>query len=180
MGREIPQLCCGCVGVLAILLVAAGLLRLAIFTTNRSLGHAKATAKPRSGRIAEWDWDDWDDEEPLEPVRPWRAGKAVPEAGTFKCALVMFLTLLAYGFGFVVMSFAAQDVGFRMHREETRLAVLILNLPVAGLALTVLLALVLPTNFWRAAMVAFIYGLLVLAFFLVIGALALVFAVVVR
>jgi hypothetical protein len=168
MGTGVGQLCCGCVGVVAILLVAAGLLRLAIFTANRNLGHAKPTAEPRSGGIAEWDWDDWDDEQDAEPTRPWER-RAIPEAGTFKCMTIMLMTALVFGFGFVVMGFAAQDVGFRMHRDETQLAVAILNLPVAGLALTVLLALFLPTNFWRAGMVAFLFGVFVFAFLLFVG-----------
>ena len=179
MGFALFQLVCGCGAAALVLVVAAAMLRLAIVLTNRSLG-AKPVAQPRSGGIAEWDWDDWDDEQPLEPVRPWRAGKAVPEAGTIKCMVVMFLTALVYGFGFVVMGFAAQDFGFRMQREETRLAVLVLELPVAWVVLTVLLGLFLPTNLWRAGMAAFIYGLLVLAFFMVVGVVVFVLAVVAR
>ena len=152
MGFAFFGLICACCGAGAILMIASGLLRLALFATNKIVGPAKA--KARSGGIAEWDWDDWDEgAEIAEPVSPWRAGRVIPEAGVFKCMGIMFLTALASGLGYAVMAFAAQDIGFRVHRDETKLALVILNLPVAGLALTALLAWLLPTDARRAAQV---------------------------
>ena len=176
MGFAFFGLICGCCGAASILMVASGLLRLAIFATNKIVGPAKAKAP---GRIAEWDWDDWDDEI-TEPVPPWRAGRAIPEAGTFKCMGIVFLTALAFGLGYVLMAFAAQDIGFRVHRDETKLALVVLNIPVAGLALTVLLAWLLPTGARQAAQVAFVYGLIILAFFALVGAFVFVVATLFR
>lgn len=176
MGFAFAGVICAGVTALALLLIASGLLRLALFATNTIVGPARERAKPRTG-IAEWDWDDWEDEplEPLEPelVRVWEH-RAVPEAGTFKCTGIVVLTALAFGLGFVLMGFAAQDVGFRMHRSETRLAVAVLNLPVAGLVLAALLAVLLPTGFRRAAQVAFVYLLIVIVFLALVASFVLV------
>lgn len=181
MGLALFSLVCGCGAFGAILLVASGLLRLAIAAANKSLGSAKVEVQPQArGGIPEWDWDDWDEESATELVPPWRTRGPIPEAGTLKCIAIAFLTALAYGFGFVVMGFAAQDFGFRMHREETRLAVAVLNLPVAGLALAVLLSLLLPTNFWRGGLVAFIFGTFIFAFCLFVGVPVLLLAVLAR
>lgn len=165
-------LLCSCVGALAVLLVASGLLRLAVTFTNKLLGQRKSKARPEpraSGGIPEWDWDDWDDE-PLEPVRPWRVEGAIPEPGTLKCMAVLFLTAFVFGFGFLMTGFAVQEIGFRMHREDTRLAVIVLNLPVAALALALLLAWTLPTNVWRGGLVVFVFGGTIFGFVLLVGA----------
>ena len=69
---------------------------------------------------------------------------------------VSYPAFAIFGLGFVLTGFAVQEIGFRMWRDDTKLAVVVLNLPTAGLALTVLLVLSLPTTFWRAAMVAFV------------------------
>ncbi|MBN9117644.1 MAG: hypothetical protein J0I06_00480 [Planctomycetes bacterium] len=171
MGIALVGVICVCGTVVSVLMVASGLLRLAISAANKILG---PKAKTQPSGIPEWDWDDWDDEY-ARPARPWQAGRVIPEAGTLKCMAALLLTALVFGLGFVLTGFAAQDMGFRMHREETKLAVAVLNLPVAALTLTMLLVGLLPTRFWRAAMVTFVYGLLGLAFVLFVG--VIVFAV---
>lgn len=172
MGFAVFGLICGCAGGATVLMVAGGLLRLAVNVANRTIAPVKAAGKPtrRSG-IAEWDWDDWDDEGAVadEPDRPWRALRAIPEPGTLKSMAIMLVTSLVFVLGYILIGFAAAEMGFRMWREETQLAVAILNLPIAGLTLTLTLILMLPTRFWRAAMVTFMYGLVVVAFVLFIG-----------
>jgi hypothetical protein len=83
--------------------------------------------------------------------------------------IIVVLSALVTGLGFVLVGFAAEGLGLRMRREETRFAVLLLNLPLTGLTLTILLLSMLPTKFWRAAMVAFVYGVLFLAFGTALG-----------
>jgi hypothetical protein len=183
MGFAFFGLVCGCVGALAVLLVTAGLLRLAVSATNKLLGPGKAKAPSpsrASGAIPEWDWDDWDDE-PLEPVKPWRGQGVIPEPGTFKCMAIMFATALVFVGGCVATGIVLEEVvGLRMWREESKLLVTILNLPVAFGTLTLLLTGTLPTNFWRAGLVAFVFGLVLLAFLLFIGAIVFVVGVVFR
>lgn len=173
MGFALVGLLCGCFGIVAALMVGGGLLRLAIHFANRLVQPTKADAvKPaRRGGIAEWDWDDWDDEGEVsdEPDRPWRAGRAIPDPGTFKSMAIMLGTGCAFVIGYILTGAVADEMGFRMRREGPQFVVTLLNLPVAALALTLLLTWSLPTRFWRAAMVTFMYGLVVLAFVLFIG-----------
>lgn len=168
---------CGCFGVVAVLMAAGGLLRLAIYVANRLVRPTRADAvKPaRRGGIAEWDWDEWDDEGEVsdEPDRPWRAPRAIPEPGTLRSMAIVLGTGCAFTIGFIATAAMASEMGFRMWREETKLAVALLNLPVAALALTLLLTWTLGTRFWRAAMVTFVYGLVLLAFVLFIGSVVL-------
>jgi hypothetical protein len=180
MGFPIFGAICICVGAGALVLIAAGLLRLAIYATNRMV--APGQVKAQAGGIPEWDWDDWDNEGAVEDEldRPWRRGPAVPEASTLKCMGIAFLTALTFGLGFVLMGFAAEDLGYQMRRDETKLVVVVFNLPIAWLALSALLAGLLPTRFGRAALVAFIYGLTIIAFFMLIGIVFFGFAVVFR
>ncbi len=179
MELAIISLVCGCGVGLAALLVAGALLRLAVLAANKLVGPGPGRARARSGGIPEWDWDDWDDEYPAT-VRPWRGGPVIPEPGTFKCMAIAFLTAFVFALGFLLTGLAAQEVGLRMWREETRLAVAVVNLPVAGFALTVLLTMMLPTGFWRAAMVAFVYGFILGGFVLFLGAFIFVVATVAR
>jgi hypothetical protein len=169
-------LLCGCGGGVAVLLVAALLLRLATSVTNKMLGGpARAEVRPRSrGGIPEWDWDDWDDED-VPAQRPRRGRGGVPAAGFGTCVVSAFLTALVFGLAFILLGFAAEENGLRMRHVETRLAIAIVALPIAYLTLTVMLILLLPTTFWRAAMVAFVYGLFILGLVVAVG--AFVFAV---
>jgi hypothetical protein len=168
---NLAGLVCGCGGGLAVLLVAALLLRLSVSAANRVVGPARARARAGAGRIAEWDWDDWDDEDDYPaPTGPSARGpNVIPEPGIIKCGALVFLTAFAAVFGFVLLGFVAEELGLRMRRDETRIAVVIFDLPVAGLALSVLLVATLPTTFWRAALVTFLYGLIV---FVTLAALA--------
>jgi hypothetical protein len=162
MGRELVGLVCGCGGGLAVLLVAALLLRLSVSVANRVIGPAKAPARARAGRIAEWDWDDWDDEDAYPgPADSARGPNVIPEPGIVKCGAIVFLTAFVALLGFVLLGFVAEELGLRMRRGDTRTAVAIFDLPVVGLTLSVLLVATLPTTFWRAALVAFLYGLIV-------------------
>ncbi len=168
---------CWCGAALIVVVVAGAFLRLAVLIANRFIQPSKADTH---GGVREWDWDDWDDEFDA-PAPPPLSKRAIPEPGFFKCMAVVFVAAIISALGFVLIGFAAEAVmGLRMWREETRLAVLILDLPFAFLTLVVLLVPILPTTFWRAAMVAFLYGLLVIIFSLTIGAGLFVFAVLVR
>jgi hypothetical protein len=164
---------CALGGGLLVLLVLGALLRLAVSLTNRSLAPARLPAPPpRSGGIPEWDWDDWDDDGAdgrLEPQRPWRAPRAIPEPGTLKGMSIMLLTSLGCGFTYVMMGFAAQELGFRMHRDATQFAVAVLNLPIGWLMLTTLLSIGLPTRFGRAALAAFVFALVMVGVAMFIG-----------
>lgn len=171
MGFAFFGVACGFGVVVLVLLVASALLRLAITLANKVVKPTKTT-RARTGGIAEWDWDEWDEwdevEAEAEPVRPWRTKPTIPEPGTFKSMAIVFGTACAFTIGFILTGVMATEMGFRMWREDTKLAVTILNLPVAALALTTLLAWTLPTGFWRGAMVTFIYGFVMLAFVLFI------------
>lgn len=104
-----------------------------------------------------------------EPDRPWRAPRAVPEPGTLKSMAIMLGTGCAFTIGFILTAAVASEIGFFVDRRGAQFAVTLLNLPVAGLALTVLLTWTLPTRFWRAAMVTFLYGFVALAIVLFMG-----------
>jgi hypothetical protein len=73
----------------------------------------------------------------------------------------VLLTAFAAVVSFVLLGFVAEELGLRMRRGDTKTAVAIFDLPVVGLALSVLLTATLPTTFWRAALVAFLFGLIV-------------------
>ena len=63
-----------------------------------------------------------------------------------------------------------------MWRDESKLVVAIFNLPVTDLALALFLTVMLPTTFWRAAMIAFVYNLILGALIVSIGAVIFVIA----
>jgi hypothetical protein len=158
MGFAVVGLLCGLGGVLLAALVAGSLLRLAVSVSNRVVG----PQTPSPGGIAEWDWDDWDDEYSA-PARTRRGSKTIPEPGLGKCTVIVFVTALGYVLGFVLLMFAAEELlGLRVGREDAQLVVALFALPVGDLALCVLLFSMLPTTFWRAAMVTFVYNLILL------------------
>jgi hypothetical protein len=164
---------CACGGAVAVLTAAAALLKLAVVITNRVV---RPTRQESRGEWSDWDWDDWDDEYVPGPQKP---KEAIPALGLGKALVIVVLTGMVGALGFVLLGFAAEEAfGLRMRREETKLAVLILDLPLAALTLTVLLLSMLPTNFWRAAMVAFVYGILFLAFAAGVGSMIFVIGVV--
>jgi hypothetical protein len=163
---------CGCVGLAGVMMAAAALLKLSVNVTNRLV---QPTKRESRGGMADWDWDDWDDE--YEPG-PRKRKAALPELGIGKGVMIVLLSGLVGGLGFLFLGFAAEGVGLRMSREDTKLAVAIVNMPLACLAMTVLLASTLPTNFWRAAMVTFVYCILFFAFVAAVGSVIFVFGVV--
>jgi hypothetical protein len=169
MGLELFGLVCACGSALLVALLAAALLRLAVYVTNKLVDPVRAPA-PSSGGIAQWDWDDWDDEY-TTPARGRRGTGAVPEPGTGKGMVIMFITALAFGLAFVLLGFFAEEmIGLRRWRDESMLVVAFLCLPLADLILTVQLFALLPTTFWRAALVAFVYNLILGALTVSIGA----------
>jgi hypothetical protein len=162
-------LVCGCGGALATAVLVASLLRLAISLTNKIVGPAQVKSQS-SGGIAEWDWDDWDDEYST-PARSRRRKGTIPEPGILKCVGIVLATAFVFGLGFIVVAFVLEDLGgLGMWRDEAQLAAAILNLPVADLALSVLLVVMLPTSLSRAMMVAFVYNLILIAIIVSIGA----------
>jgi hypothetical protein len=166
MGGALLGILCVCAALAGGVLALAAMLKLAVVVANKAVGSVPAEKEPSRGGIAEWDWDDWDDEEE-EDARPAfaRGGRkqAIPEPGVLKCVGIVLVTAFAAGLGFVLLGFAAEGVGLRMRREETRFAVALFDLPIVALTLSVMLVASLPTGFWRAAMVSFIYGFLLLA-----------------
>jgi hypothetical protein len=181
-------LLCGCGAAGVVVLMASLLLRLAVALTNRLMGPGAAEkaierVAPRGGRIAEWDWDDWDDEfedrgPPPLPLR--RRGQAIPEPGVLMCLGVVIVTAFTFGLACVLLIFAAESMGLRVRREESQLAVAVAALPVAFLTLSVMLVVGLPTTFWRAAMVAFLYGVILVGLGFGLVAAVFVLRVVVR
>jgi hypothetical protein len=170
MGFAFVGLVCGCGGALLALLVAASLLRLAVSIANRLIGPVKEQA-PASGGIAEWDWDDWDDEytTSTKPARARPGANAIPEPGIPKCVAIILTTAFAAGLGFTFLGFAAEAVGLRMHRDDTKLAVALVDLPLTSFVLVLMLVAVLPTTFWRASMVTFLYNLIIIGLAVGIG-----------
>ena len=170
-------LLCGIVGLVAFALAAAGLLRFAVVLANRAVGApADAPPPPPIGGIPAWDWDDWDeDEDDAPPPRRRRGGQAIPLPGILKGVGVVLVTAFATGLGAVLLIFALESQGLRMRQTDTRLAVAVLDLPVAFLTLSVVLLAALPTTFRRAALVAFVFGLLLAGVALTVGSVAFFF-----
>lgn len=163
MGGELLGILCVCAGLAGGVLGLAALLRLAAVLANKVVGSVPAEKAPSRGGIAEWDWDDWDEEE--EDARPAFARSrkpAIPEPGILKSVGIVLVTAFAAGLGFVLLGFAAEGMGLRMGRGDTSFAVALFDLPIVALTLSVMLVASLPTGFWRAAMVTFIYGFLLL------------------
>lgn len=170
MGFAFLGVACGCFTAVIVLVVAGALLRLAVALANKVVGPGKP--KARSGGIPEWDWDDWDDEPGGSdaPVRPPRFAPVIPEPGTVNATVIVFATAVVFGVAFVVLGVLAEElVGLRMWRDESKVLIGLLGFPVAAGAMTLLLVWMLPTTFWRAAMVTFLYGVVILAFLLFVG-----------
>jgi hypothetical protein len=162
---------CACGGGVAILLALAAMLKLSAFVATRL---AQPTQQETRRELNDWDWDDWDDE-----PGPSRSKPVIPVPGLAKCLAVMLITVLVAGLGYVLLGFFATEVlGLRMRRDESQLAVLILDLPFAFGILTMLLVALLPTTVRRAAMVTFIYVILFLAFAAAVLAMVFVFGVI--
>jgi hypothetical protein len=168
MGFALGGLICVCAGLAGGVLGLAALLKLAVVLANRTVGPVAEKEKPLSrGGIAEWDWDDWDDEDEHDNSRPFAQSRewkpAIPEPSVLKSAGIVAVTAFATVLGFVLLSFAAEGMGLRPGRDETQFALAVVELPVVGFILSALLSALLPTGFWRAAMITFLYGLLLFA-----------------
>ena len=178
MGFALAGVLCACAAAASAVLVAGALLRLAVTLSNRVAGPAPARTGAPQGGIPEWDWDDWDDE--FAPARKRRAAGPIPHPGMVKACAITFVTAVVFALGFVLTGFAVEEIGMRMWRGDTKAAVALVNLPVAALAMAVQLVLMLPTTFWRAAMVTFVFGLALFALAALVGCVMFAAAVVVR
>lgn len=145
---------CGCFGfllsVVVGLLIGSVLLRGAVALANRVLG-------PEVPPDTFGQWDDWDSDEPGPRARTG-TGRALPEP-TLTTGMVVTLALGVVQFvGYVALGFVVGEV-FDDHPDESVALVLVsvLMLPVTATVLTVLVKLLLPTTFKRAALVAFLH-----------------------
>jgi hypothetical protein len=148
-------------GLLLGLLIGAALLRAAVSIANRVSGPLK---QERFDPVEDWDWDD----EPEDP-RPRRTGeKAIPEPAVPKAMMIASTTGVVNVFiGLVLAVFAeALDVGDLDDGPAVVLFVLFL-VPLGCAATALLLTVMLPTTFWRAALVSFVQYALVIVFALV-------------
>lgn len=92
---------------------------------------------------------------------------------------VVFLTAALGVLAFVLINFALIDASGRRHRDQSATAFLF-TLPIAYFAMSAMLVGFLPTTFRRALLVALVFALSVLAFFLSVGALIFVLSVMLR
>lgn len=148
---------CGCFGLLVALIVGAligsVLLRGAVALANRVLG-------PEVPPDTFGQWDDWDTGEPGPRGRAG-TGRAIPEP-TLTIGMVISLALGVVAFvGYVALGFVLGEV-FDDHPDGWVAFVLltVLLAPFTATALTVLVKLLLPTTFKRAAVVAFLHHFL--------------------
>jgi hypothetical protein len=141
----------GCGGLLVVLFVSALLLRAAAASASRMIG-------PPEPEDAFGDWDDWDSDEP--PRRRRRGKASIPEPGLGKGMLIAFASSFATAVAGAVLAVIAEEVfGDAGDEAAHAIALAALAAPAGFAALTLLLAGLLPTTFWRAALVAFLYCL---------------------
>lgn len=168
-------------GVLLAVLVGAALLQLSVAGANRLAGGSPAARtrdRDPESEWDKWDWDEWDeDREPFED-EPVRAKALIPKPSIGVGMAVVFLTAALGVLAFVLLNFALMDARGR-HRDQSA-AALLLALPIAYFAMSAMLVGFLPTTLRRALLVALVFALSVLAFFLSVGALILVLTVVLR
>ena len=155
---------CGCGAYLLCLALGAAILRGAVALANRIVGPVKTDTFGN--------WDDWDSDDEPAYVRSRRRGgkRAIPEPGIGKCILMLFATsLISLVVTYVLAYFAQELLDLRMRGEESQIAAAVISLPVTFAALTLVLVALLPTTFWRAAMVGFLYYLIILVLAAIIG-----------
>jgi hypothetical protein len=168
-------------GLLLALLVGAALLQLSVAGANRLAGdtpaaRGRARARDLEAEWDKWDWDEWDDDRaPLDGGDPDRTNALIPKPNLGVGMAVVFLTAALGVLAFAIINFALIDLDGRRHRNQTG-PTFLLTLPVAYLAMSVLLVGFLPTTFRRALLVALVFALSVLAFFMSVGALIFVIA----
>jgi|GEM_PF-4346824 len=169
-------------GVLLAVLVGSALLQLSVAGANRLAGGSPAA--PRRARDLEsewdkWDWDEWDDDRAPFEEEPVRAKGLIPKPNIGVGMAVVFLTAALGVLAFVLINFALIDASGRRHRDQSAAAFLF-TLPIAYFAMSAMLVGFLPTTFRRALLVALVFALSVLAFFLSVGALIFVLSVMLR
>ncbi|MCS6866065.1 MAG: hypothetical protein RMJ56_08515 [Gemmataceae bacterium] len=169
----LTEFCCSCGALAAALFVAAVLLRLAITFANLFVRPSQLKTAPGDnwGDLSQWNWDDWDDDddEP-EKLPPPPRQKAIPQPGIIKSLLMVFLMLIAGSISYACLGFFLGELlELRMRRFETRMLALALNLPFGFLLMCFVLSLLLPTTFWRAAWVAFMYHVILIGFSFLVG-----------
>ncbi len=147
----------GLIGLVAALLVGSVIVRAAVALANRILGPAEVP--DTFGQ-----WDDWDSDEPAPKPRKHKT-RVIPEPGLATGMLVTLLSGLVGPGGIVVCAVLAREAFNDLDGpdELVPLAFLILLLPIGFGLLTLLLSMLLPTTFWRAARVAFLHYLIVFA-----------------
>lgn len=171
-------------GALLAVLVGAALLQLSVAGANRLAGGSPA-ARPRDrdrdleSEWDKWDWDEWDEDRAPFEDEPVRAKSLIPKPSLGVGMAVVFLTAALGLLAFVLINFALMDLNGRRHRDQSAAAFLF-TLPVAYFAMSAMLVGFLPTTFRRALLVALVFALSLLAFFLSVGALIFVLSVMVR
>lgn len=140
---------------LVLLFVGAALLRAAVALANRSIGPVK------SDEPIGWDWDaDEDDEDPI----PADGGPAVPEPSNWLGMRILFLGLLVHLALVVVLQVLLLEV-LEVRRGVESVPGALLGLALGFLALSGIVAGLLPTTYKRAALVT-LYA------YLIVGAIA--------
>jgi hypothetical protein len=160
----------GCIlaglGFLIALLIGAVVVRAAVSISNKLIGSPKR--EPETfGRVEEWEWDDEPEEE--HPRR--KREKAVPEPGVGKAMMIASTGGVTNAFIVLVIGVFLEALDVDPIDEDLTIAVLaVVSLPFSFVALTLLLTAMLPTTFWRAALVAFVHYALVVVIGIVAGA----------
>jgi hypothetical protein len=170
-------------GLLLAVLVGAALLQLSVAGANRLAGGSPAARPYYRDRArdldSEWDkltWEEWDAaREPFDP-EPERPKGLIPKPHLGIGMAVVFLTGAVGLLAFVLINFGLEDASGRRRRDQSGPAFL-LTLPVAYFAMSVMLVGFLPTTFRRGLLVALVFALSLLAFFLCVGALIFVIGV---
>lgn len=155
----------GLFGLFVALLIGSVLVRAAVALANRVLRPAEVPPDTFG------QWDDWDSDEPA-PKRRKKSARVIPEPSLATGMLVTFLSGLVNPFSIAALAVVA---GAQLDDpqgldELLPFALVALLLPVGFALFTLLLRLLLPTTFWRAALVAFFHTLIVVVVALGAGA----------
>ncbi|MFM8271063.1 MAG: hypothetical protein ACKODX_01895 [Gemmata sp.] len=147
----------GCGGTLlavaAALLFGALLARAAVAVANRVRG-------PEKPQDPFGQWDDWDSDEP-GPRGLTDRGRPIPRPTLAIGVLVTLVSVAAHG-ATVFAGGILFETALNESKELTILMLAVFGLPLNAVLLATLFTLMLPTTFWRAALVAFFYYLIAL------------------
>jgi hypothetical protein len=141
------------VGFFVVLLIGSVVLRAAVSIANRSAGPVRAEVVDP---FPDWDWDDESEDEPR------RSGeKAIPEPGLAKGMMITSTIAVLTAFIGVVLRVLTEDLADAMFGGDDEVvqivALVVVALPFSFAGATLLLVAMLPTTFWRAALVAFLH-----------------------